>query len=181
MLFCVIALVVSESPVILGLKVKIKRDDHLIVPGFGAENILLGENVGELSKQYKKDNYRIVKPDGENNLLQHVFKTSFRKKIMFDEMYYFEGRKIIIMIREKIVVSVLSMNRQRVTIDSVDLHLGVENFIKAYKKNKFKKYLSNDNVLYNCRELGIGIVDDGNDDVVDMYYVFYPNKGRRAK
>lgn len=162
----------QESPVELGLKVKVIRDDQLIVPGFGAEQVLLGKDFSEITKQFKKDNYKIVQPPTKNNLLKHVFKTSIFNNIYFDRMYFFEKRGFVVLTQNQKVVALLSMNVQRVTIDSVDLHLGIKNFLDAYQKYNFKKNKLGNNTIYNSNRLGMGVVDDGNDNLLDMYYIF---------
>lgn len=171
-LMLAVVLGMQESPVVLGLKVKIRRDDQLVVPGYGAEQVVLGISLGEVGAQFKKDDYKVVIPGKMNNFLKHVLRSPVYNKINFESMLFFNKRNFVLLMNKGVVVSVLSMNVQRVTIDSVDIHNGVRNFLKSYRSYKFNKSRFGQNTMYHCNRLGIGFVDDGNDDDIDMFYIF---------
>jgi hypothetical protein len=170
-IICMITLsaVVAEN----NINLSIKNDKSLIVPGFGAENIILNQNNDDLLalKGYPD---KISELKEKKELFSDVFKINAPVKIIFDKIYYYNFQKAIFFLNTNIVCAIAGLNGQRITIDSVDISRGVDYFIFSYG-NKNLQILKKDNgskdIIYFFNN-GIAVVDDKGDDKIDMYIIF---------
>jgi hypothetical protein len=157
----------------LNLDDRIKSDESLIVPGRGAENIILNDNAAEfLSIKGYPD--RIAQFRTKRELFKDVFKIDSPVKVYFDKIYYYQLKRLTIFTLNRKISSIIGMNSYRITIDSVNLSNGVEYFVFNYGNSGVKILSRKNNKIYIYTKLGIAIFDDKNDDTIDMYVVFQP-------
>ncbi len=163
--------IVSDAS--LKLNDRIKTDESLIVPGRGAENILLRDDAAELIT-IKGNPDRIAQFRTKRELFKDVFKIDSPVKVYFDKIYYYPLKRLTIFIHNRKISSVIGMNNYRITIDSVNLSNGTEYFIFNYGNAGVKILSRKNNKIYIYVHLGIAIIDDKNDDIIDMYVIFQP-------
>lgn len=155
------------------LSESIRNDNTLIVPGTGAENILLKQQADEILtiKGYPE---KISEFKEKKELFKDVFKANNSIKINFDKIFYYDFQKAIFFLDSNIVTAIAGLNSRKITIDSIDLTRGVEFFIFNYG-NRNLQILKKDNGSKDTIYLygrGIALVDDRGDDKIDMYIVF---------
>lgn len=155
------------------ISISIRNDNSLIVPGTGAENVLLKQQADELLtiKGYPE---KISELKEKKELFKDVFKVNGSIKINFDKIFYYDFQKAIFFLDSNIVTAIAGLSSRKITIDSVDLTRGVEFFVFNYG-NKNLQILKKDNGSKDTIYLysrGIAIVDDRGDDKIDMYIVF---------
>lgn len=155
---------------------RIKADAGLIVPGMGAERVVLGDNISDVIKSYRGEKCRVSKSAKTTDLFKEIFRVESDFRLDFDEMHYFEGR-VMILFKDRAVSSIIGL-RKRITIDSVDLSRGVEYFILHYGNSGLKTITRGDSRIYLYQKTGIAIVDDNVDDQIDMYIVFPPGSSK---
>jgi len=150
----------------------IKHDDAVIIPGIGAEGILLGENIDELISISSYKNYQVSKPYAPKDLFKNVLKVVFSKKILFDHIYFFEKKKLFIFVLKHKVVAIAGSRDDRITLDSISLAKGVDFFIYNYGNQNCKKIKSAENIIIIYSKIGLAIIDDKSDNSIDMFLVF---------
>ena len=154
-----------------GIETRIRANDILVVPGTGAENITLGQNTDEiLSLKGYPD--RISESKTSRELFRDVFSVKSPTKIYFDKIYYFEKKGLIVFFKERRVSAIAGLSSSRVTENSASLAKGADYFLFNYGNKYLRTIKNKDNRIYLYSKLGIAIVDDMCDDVIDMYIVF---------
>ncbi len=161
----------AENP----LSQKIKGDNRLVAPGLGGEGIVLKEEGATvISKKGYPDKVSEFKEKRE--LFRDVYGIKSRVKIYFNKIYYYKKKKAIVFIDNKYISGIAGLSNSRVTVESVDLKKGVEYFIFGYGNDRLNILLKSSDKkgdkVYLYPELGIAVVDDMNDDIIDMYIVF---------
>lgn len=169
---CLLAL--AQSPVMSGLKHKIERDEYLVVPGVGAENVLLGQGIKGLHESYSGNSRRISKPSKVSDLFKDVYRISGLKKVYFDLIFYYDDRGVALFVKDGVVRAIAGLSNRRVTIDSIDMTDGIENFIAGYGKKGLTVKRSGKNSACLYLERGIAVFDDNSDGIIDLYLVFRP-------
>lgn len=157
----------------LNLDERIKSDESLIVPGRGAENIILNDDAAELLS-VKGHPDRIAQFRTRRELFKDIFRIDSPVKVYFDKIYHYQLERLTIFTLNRRISSILGMNSYRITIDSVNLSNGVEYFVFNYGNSDVKILSRKNNKIYIYINLGIAIFDDRNDDTIDMYIVFKP-------
>lgn len=152
----------------------IKHDASLLIPGFGASGIVLGEDSNSVIRRFKKHELKLSKPKKGDELFKSIFKISCSTKIYFDSLYYNDERKISFFVFHGKIVSIIGLDLNKATIDAVSLLQGVNNFIFHYGNKNLYIYKSGTHGIYLYPGLGIAIVDDDMNDTIDMYLVFKP-------
>ena len=153
----------------------IKNDNNLIGPGLGAEKIVLNENADMVisAKGYPG---KVSEFEERKELFKDVFKINLSAKIFFDKIYYYETKKTVILLDRSHVSGIVGFSNRRVTVDSVNLGRGVEYFVFGYGNKNLeiikKKNDKTESKIYLYLKLGIVIVDDRSDDIIDMFIVF---------
>ncbi|MDY6934702.1 MAG: hypothetical protein SVZ03_10865 [Spirochaetota bacterium] len=150
---------------------RIRANNILVVPGKGAESILLGDGVDEVLF-VKGHPDRVVEIGGIKDLLKDIFRLVSDIRICYDRIYYFETKGLIVFIEKGVVVAIAGLNNNRVTNDSVSLAKGADYFLFSYGNKDLNVLVNGDNRLYLYPKLGIAVADDKCDDIVDMYIVF---------
>lgn len=173
--YIIVALLSAQliGDVSLDLNARIKSDESLIVPGRGAENIILNDNVAELLS-VKGHPDRIAQFRERREIFKDIFKVDSPVKIYFDRIYYYQLERLTVFALNRRVSSILGMNSYRITIESVNLSNGVEYFVFNYGNSGVTILSRKSNKIYIYTNLGIAIFDDKNDDTIDMYVVFKP-------
>ena len=105
-------------------------------------------------------------------LFKEIFKIESPVKIYFDKIYYYKMRDLIVFIHNNRITTIIGLNNYRITIDSVNLSNGTEYFVFSYGNTGVKILSSEKNRIYVYSSVGIAIVDDRDDGVIDMYMVF---------
>lgn len=179
-LFGGVMLLALSVPPALGRPVaggKIISERTIIAPGTGAEGIMLGENISEVTRRFGKSRFRISRPARPAELFTHVFKVAGPAKIFFDVIYHNDGRKCAVCVSKGSVVAVIGLDSGRTTTDDVSLQSGAENFIFNYGNRGLRVLTSGNSTVYLYQQNGIAVVDDDTDDTIDLYLVFTPSGG----
>jgi len=171
-IFIIISVIIGQEEPDIKLFERIKADAGLIVPGVGAERVVLGDNISDVIKSYRGEKCRISKPAKTTDVFKEIFRVESDFRLDFEEMHYFEGRAMILF-KNREVSSIIGF-RKRVTIDAVDLSRGVEYFILHYGNSGLKTITRGDSRIYLYQKTGMAIVDDNADDQIDMYIIFPP-------
>lgn len=153
------------------LKVNIQADKSLIVPGLGAERILLNDEAQHILSQMGYPD-KIARFNKSRELFKHIFDIRISPNIYFTKIYYYKASGIIVFLNNKKVSSIIGLNKFRITNESVNLQNGAEYFIFNYGNKTLKTVKNNKNTLYIYSQQGIAIVDDKSDDTIDMYIIF---------
>lgn len=151
---------------------RIYSDESLVIPGIGAEKIILHDNTAKLDKVYSGYNYKVAKVHKNEDIFKNVFKLNSGIKLQFNEIRYYKNNKVIVFIKNNIVEAIASLEMDRVTIDPIDLSQGVSNFILHYGNTDLQILKDGNNSAYAYTTKGIVLFDDNNDDVIDIYLVF---------
>ncbi len=179
MLFKALIIFLLGVPVYGGLNTKVKNDGSLVVPGLGAERVVLNEdNNAVISIKGYPD--RVSEFDEKKEFFNDILGLESPVKIYFDKIYYYKRKTTVVLMHKRLVTGIVGMSNSRVTIDSVDLGKGIEYFVFGYGNDKQEVLVkSNDkkgDIIYLYPERGIALVDDRNNDVIDMYVVFPVNR-----
>lgn len=153
------------------LSVNIQSDRTLIVPGLGAEKILLGEDAQRILAVMGYPE-RIARFKKTQELFKHILNIKTSPNIYFTKIYYYKSSGIILFLNKKKVTSIVGLNNFRITSESVNLQNGAEYFIFNYGNKNLTTIRKKKNILYLYPQQGIAIVDDKNDDTINMYIIF---------
>lgn len=154
---------------------KVKQDDSFIVPGFGANKVVLEENINYAIQRFKHNSFKLSKPRKISELFKDVLKISSKIQIYFDALYYNAENKFSICVFNNSIVAIIGTNVNKITIDFVDLNNGVNNFIFNYGNKNLYQISNGSHAIYYYLIKGIAVIDDDSNDTIDMYIVF---KGR---
>lgn len=150
----------------------IRADESLVVPGRGAERVVLNDSVDALlSGRGYPD--RISEFKGGKELFQEVFRVGAPLKISFDKIYYYETKGLIVFIHAANVAAVAGLRRDnRVTFEGVGLGQGIDYFLFRYGNRGLKIIKKETDRIYIYPGLGIALIDDKSDDAIDMFLIF---------
>lgn len=154
---------------------RIRSDTSLVVPGNGAEGVVLGEEIDGVLQRYRRDGFRVSRPPAFRELFKDVFNVDSEIKIVFDSLYFNEEKRVTLCVLRERVTAVIGLNGDRFTTDGVDLKKGINHFIFHYGNRDLAELRGGSNGIYLYPHLGIGAVDDGMNDSVDIYVVFPPS------
>lgn len=172
----VIILAVILTQTGIDLNQRIIYDETLIVPGIGAEKIILNESISQLNDSYKGQEYRLVKLKEQSEIFTAIYKININTGLVFNEIRYYYNNNTVAFIKNNIIQAVVGLKMDRITVDAVDLSRGAEFFIYHYGNESMKVYEESSGILYMYQNKGIAIFDDNNDDTIDLYMVFPPQK-----
>lgn len=151
---------------------RILQDETLIVPGRGAERVLLSENIVNVMDRYGKYRFKYSRPPQISELFKDIFKVDGNLRIYFDGIYYNDEKKFALFVFKKMIVAVVGFNQNKITEDSILLSKGLDHFIFSYG-NKHMTIVENaGNKICIYPDRGVALIDDGRDDGIDMYIVF---------
>ena len=151
---------------------KVLQDETLIVPGCGAERVLLSENIANAIDRYGNYRFKYSRPQKISELFKEIFKVDGNLRIYFDEIYYNDEKKFALFVFKKRIVAVAGFNQNKITEDSIQLAKGLDYFIFSYG-NKHMIIVENaGNKICIYPDRGVALIDDGADDSIDMYIVF---------
>jgi hypothetical protein len=153
------------------------RDCTLIAPGIGAEGILINEDIDDVFKRVGRIKYKISKPRATSELFKNVFKVNGKSKIYFEALYYHEENKYTACVFHGKVVAIIGLNYNRVTLDSVNLRSGINNFVYNYGSRNCHLVKSDSSAVYIYPARGIAVADDGMNDSIDLYLIFKAETG----
>lgn len=148
------------------------QDESLIVPGVGAERIILGGTTAQLEKWYAGDTFKNVVKDTSADVFRDVFKVKCGYSVPFNEIRYYTKNKASVFLLNLRVTAVAGNSNERVTSDSIELEKGVEYFIYSYGNKALKRIRDGNSSMYIYPDEGIAVFDDDNDDDIDLYLVF---------
>lgn len=154
-------------------RIKLRSDRTLIVPGAGAEGAELGEDAAALVSLIGYPE-KIVNPGEKKELLREVFNTRGTISLYYDKVYYYQTKKSVFFIKQGKICAIAGLERSRVTIDSVDLDAGVENFLFNYGNEGLEILKRGRGKLYIYSKIGILVADDLGDNSIDLFIVFPP-------
>lgn len=153
------------------LKIKVKTDRMLIAPGIGAEYVVIKDSYKELAAA-KGTPERVADFKSQKELFRDVYNIRSAINIDFDKICYYEIKKTIVFMKSGEVVAVAGLDRNRVTIDSINLGAGVENFLFNYGNDGLSVIKRGEDKIYMYGNIGIALFDDKGDNVIDMFLVF---------
>ena len=159
---------------------KIKQDDSFIVPGLGANRVLLDEDINYVIQRFKQHGFNISKPKKIAELFKDVFNLSSTTPIYFDTLYHNDENKFSLCVYQNKVVAVIGTNINKITIDFVDLNAGINNFIYHYGNKNLHQMRNGSHGIFYYPEKGIAVVDDNLNDTIDMYIIFM-TRGRNRR
>lgn len=170
-LYSIAIILIFANTVNTDLKVKIKSDETLIIPGFGAENILLDDASDEIIslKGYPD---RVCEFEKAKEFFKDIYNLESPQKIFFNKIFHFIDINLIILIHENVVSAIIGLSSSRITVDFVNLSKGVEHFLFTYGNKDLNVLTKNDNKFFIYSKLGFAVADDKSDDVIDMYLIF---------
>lgn len=154
-------------------RIKLRSDRVLVVPGIGAEGVELGEDVAVLVSLVGYPE-KIVNPGEKKEIIRDIFNARASLSLYYDKVYYYQTRKSIFFIKQGRVSAIAGLERSRVTIDSVDLNAGLENFIFNYGNEGLEVLERQKGRLYIYSRIGILVADDRGDNSIDLFIVFPP-------
>ena len=151
---------------------KIKQDESFIVPGLGADRVIMEEDIHTVVQRFKGNSFKISKPKKIAELFKDVFNLASTIPIYFDSIYHNDEQKFSICVYQNKVVAVIGMKINKITIDFVELNSGINNFIYHYGNKNLHQMRNGSHGIYYYPEKGIAVVDDNLNDSIDMYIIF---------
>ncbi len=148
-------------------------DSTLIVPGVGAEGVLLGMTLKEI-KELKGEPLRVTEKK-RWKLFRDVFQLKEIADVPFDMMIEYGYPGITIGLKDCKVQFVIGQSQQRVTISGVSLEKGVSYVIFRMGNEGLHILERTQKSLYMYKSRGVAFFDDGSNDSIDMYAVFNPS------
>ena len=155
-----------------GLIKKIKTDETIIVPGIGAEKIVIGENIATAYKVLNENKYKLSKFRKQKELFKEIFKIESNVKIYYDKIHYFNLKKVIIFSREGIITAIIGLRINRVTEESVSLDRGIDYFIFNYGNENIRQFSNDRGKIYISKKMGIALFDDNDNNKISMFLIF---------
>lgn len=154
---------------------RILSDPTLVAPGQGAEGVILGEEIDQVLRRHGRERFRASRPPMHRELFKDVFDIDSSVKIVFDSLYLCEEKRMTLCVLNMRVSAVIGFNGDRTTSDGVDFKRGITHFVYHYGNRNLIQLQSGNNGIYLYRHLGIGAIDDGLNDSVDLYIIFHPD------
>lgn len=162
----ILAAMITAAPGFLTERIRL--DDSLIVPGSGAENIVLGDTVSDVrARKGQPDKTAVFNEDRE--LFRDIFGTASPGGVYYRKIYHYSILGFMVFFHNDRVSAIAGLNTFRVTSDSVSLQNGIDNFIYNYGNRDLTILKKGSHALYLYRKQGIAVVDDGSNDSIDMY------------
>ena len=153
------------------LSERLRADETLIVPGIGAEKLLLSDSAADVASR-KGTPERIARFAATEELFTTIFNLPTELKIPYNMIYYYNENKCAIFFHDNRITAIAGLNTNRVTDLPSDLNRGMDSFIFNYGNQgmELKEKSANRACLYP--ERGIAVFDDGKDGRIDLYLVF---------
>ncbi len=150
---------------------RLRSDETLIIPGIGAEKLLLSDSAAGVAS-LKGSPDRTARFRTTEEIFGTIYKLQTDLKIPYDMIYYYNEKKCVVFLHDSRVSAIAGFSSNRVTDLSVDLGKGMDNFIFSYGNlgMEIKEKASNRACLF--AERGIAVFDDGRDGKIDMYLIF---------
>ncbi len=158
---------------------KIKQDESFVVPGLGAEKVLLDEDISRVTPRFARNSFKVSKPNRIIELFKDIFNLSTKVPIYFDAIYHNGEKKFSLFVFQNKVTAILGMNTNRITFDFVGLESGVRSFIFHYGNKDLNSVKNESHGIYYYPSKGIAVVDDNLNDNIDMYLIFKARKQNR--
>ena len=151
----------------------IRNDSTLIVPGRGAEKLMIDDTLARVMDVYGHPG-RVARFKEKKDLFKDVFRVSGEIRVSYNKILYYENQGVIVLLLENAVCAIIGLNNFRITSEAVNLRQGAEYFIFIYGNIGLTKLKKGNNTIYMYREMGIILVDDHNDDSINMYVLVKP-------
>ncbi|HNR88166.1 MAG TPA: hypothetical protein PKM65_07485 [Spirochaetota bacterium] len=153
---------------------RVPADETLAVPGVGAERIVVGDAAPVVIGRLGVPDAKAQFPE-RRELFRDVLLTPAPITLFFTAVYEYRTRRVAVFMDRDRVTAIVARTTGRVTPESVSLARGVEYFIFTYGNAGMHAIAKPPaNTLFLYPRLGIGIVDDKNDDTIDMFIIFAP-------
>ena len=167
--YLILTLLITAAPGFLSERIRL--DDSLIVPGSGAENIILGDTVSEVrARKGQPDKTAVFNEDHE--LFRDIFGIPSPAGVYYRKIYHYSISGFMIFFHNDRVSAIAGLNTFRVTSDSVSLQNGIDNFIYNYGNSGLAIMKKGSHAMYLYRKQGIAVIDDSVNDSIDMYLLF---------
>ncbi|HPQ54117.1 MAG TPA: hypothetical protein PK253_12790 [Spirochaetota bacterium] len=167
--YLIFTLLITAAPGFLSERIRL--DDSLIVPGSGAENIILGDTESEVRKR-KGQPEKTALFNEDHELFRDIFGISSPGGVYYRKIYHYSISGFMVFFYNDRVSAIAGLNTFRVTGDSVSLQNGVDNFVYHYGNRGLAVLKKGSHALYLYREQGIAVIDDSGNDSIDMYLLF---------
>jgi len=164
--------VCADSSITQGMKIKVRKDEYLIVPGVGAESVILQDKKFDIRSILGQEKYTISQTQRLFDIFIDVLGVKGLPSVSFNCIYFVENKSVMYFIENDHVVAIAGLRCNRVTIDLVELHRGVRHVLSRYNQTRMVKNEIKGNVIFVFPEIGFAIADDNNDNVIDFYIVF---------
>ncbi len=152
---------------------RVVSDSTLVVPGVGAEGVVLGMTLKEI-KELKGEPRRVTEKK-RWKLFRDVFHLKEIADVPFDMMIEYGYPGITVGLKDSKVQFVIGQSQQRVTNSGVSLEKGVSYVIFQMGNEGLHILERTQKSLYMYRNRGVAFFDDGSNDSIDMYAVFNPS------
>lgn len=169
-LICIL-LAFALSATAQDLAPRLLSDETLVIPGRGAEKLLIAEDAGAVAARLGTPE-RIARFGATGELFEKVYKMPVDLKIPYDMIYYYQAKKCVVFLHQGKVSAIAGLSNARVTDLPADLSRGVERFILNYGNAGMAVAEKGGNRAYLFGRLGIALFDDGANDGIDMFLVF---------
>ncbi len=167
----IIILSITATLAPAGLENRIPEDSTLIIPGKGAEKVLLGDDAGTLLRRRGTPD-RIARFEQPKELFEHIYAMPMELKIPFDLIYYFRECSCTVFLYRDKVSAVAGVPASRVTDLPVELDGGIDLLILRYGNEGMIVKQKGKNKAYLFPNLGMALFDDEGDGSIDLYIVF---------
>ncbi|HOO70577.1 MAG TPA: hypothetical protein PK926_02370 [Spirochaetota bacterium] len=152
----------------------INNNTRVIVPGIGAEGVLLGDKEGDVIRKYKDSDISIIRTE-KKDFFSDVLRINAPCPVYFNKIIKIANANIACFLYNGSVCAITGSNNDSVVLNNISIINGVDYFIYSFGNRGIIKFQSGKNQLLLYAEKGICIADDDNDNDIDLYAVFKCN------
>ena len=154
------------------LENKIPGNRELIVPGIGAETVLLHQNITDVAGIFSGYQYKLSKFKKIKDIFKDIYNIKISLNIQYDKIYHYDSRQCTFFSYKDKISAIIGLNSHRVTNDSVDLKRGIEYFVFHYGNKDMIIKKRGNHKIYIYYKIGIALIDDNSDNSIDMFIIF---------
>ena len=166
-----VLLLASASVFAEGSAYRVRVDETIVVPGRGAERIVLDSGIEEVLQARKGETPVVTDGVSGGDVFSTVFGIRGCGPLPFTKIYYYEKSGVAVFSIKGRVCAVAGLNN-RITDSGVDLQRGFEFFRFSYGNRGLYMQRRGGNTVCVYHETGIAVFDDDSDDDIDLYLVF---------
>ena len=150
----------------------INNNTRVIVPGIGAEGVLLGDKEGDVIRKYKATDISIIRTE-KKDFFSDVLRINAPCQVYFNKIIKIANANIACFMYNGSVCVITGSNNDRVVLNNISIINGIDYFIYSFGNKGISKFQSGKNHLLLYAEKGICIADDDNDNDNDNPVGFF--------